>query len=190
MSVQDFVVAHCKATRPELHTKHTTLGNKMQRAVSLYNVCEEFGDNVVEKALEDANGFIDDLLFLVSAEPLRLPRPAKKAGGAQGNKYGGNLALVCWWVTDRCCPETMEPVDDDEPDEENKPGKHKILLLDEVRKLIYWRFVLNQTDLPGEGAGRGTERRAERDGGHWRTKGKRIDWEKVGALENQAIGRR
>ena len=88
----------------------------------------------------------------------------------------GTLPLVIWWTNDRCCAETMEPV----VGEKKRGVTHKVLLLNEVRKLIYWRFVLNQTDLPGEPKGRGALRRKE----DWPTHhaangGKRIVWEKL-----------
>ena len=174
----------CNETPNEvLYDKHTNPRNKQQYTVSLYTLCEEFGPKVTDRAQEDPNGLIDDLAVLLSARcpqgHLLLPRPAKR----KGNHAKGVLPLVVWWVIDRCCPETMEHVDDDDDvGDENKPGKHKILLLDEVRKLIYWRFVLNQTDLPGEPKGRGALRRKE----DWPTQylwlckgGKRIVWEKL-----------
>lgn len=72
------VVEYCKTRNPDLYAAHTTVPTVLRprllsKTVSLYNLLEEFGPEVVKAASQDVNGFIDDVAELV-ANDVRVPR--------------------------------------------------------------------------------------------------------------------
>ena len=68
------------------------------------------------------------------------------------------LGGVVWWKQDLHDPNTMKlrfRYGGQETDYQDESGTSSVLLLDQVRCLVYWRFVLGKSDLPGETAGNG-----------------------------------
>ena len=97
----------------------------------------------------------------------------------------GNFGHVKWWKEDLYDKDLMmfrrtgpAPADDD-PDPHAHNMKHAVLLLNQVRCLIYWRFVLGKSDLPGEPEGRGEQRRTKENQQIGRWPGKVIKWKKL-----------